>query len=418
MGKQPPIRDTDPVDLDGRAIALPPALGPDVLAALGGIKSRRRLLRSELYQRHEPSLAELTYALEHRPSPRAAPPEPRDFVRVAAWNIERGLKLDLLAAFISQHDDLQHVDILMLNEVDVGMARSGNRHVAAELADRLGFGFVFGSSYLCLDHGDTRDGVQTERNRESLHGNAILSRFPFRRAESFSVTITRDKFQSSEKRLGHKKALWAEVETPLGRLPVVSVHLDSYASSAQRAAQLRDALLTVRRRGLHDRVLIGGDFNTTTYDAASVGQICRNLCRKLVRGGFPHAVRHYLYPDELYERPVFAELEAEGYDFAAFNALGVGTTRYEVGSFESESKVTDRLPGFAAKLLRYKLRPWNGVVGIKVDWFCGRGLEVVQGPGGSEAGVAVGRSPAPIVKPTVDGTPLSDHDPILVDVRF
>jgi endonuclease/exonuclease/phosphatase family metal-dependent hydrolase len=412
------FRDTEPVDLSSGPVPLAPALDPEILSALAAIKKRRRLLASEVYHRHEQALLELTYALQHQPAVRPRAPERRDFVRVVSWNIERGLRLDKLAAFLAQHEDLRHLDVLMLNEVDVGMARSGNRHVAAELADLLGLGYVFGNSYLCLDFGDSRDGVKAAENRESLHGNAILSRFPFRRAESFSIAITRDKFQSSEKRLGHKKALWAEVDTPLGLLPVVSVHLDSYASSAQRGVQLQDVLRRLRQRGLHDRVLVGGDLNTTTYDAKSVGQICVNLCRKLARGGFPHAIHHYLHPDELYERPVFRALEAEGYDYHRFNAMGVGTTRYEVGSFESESKVSDRLPGLAVKILRYKLRPWNGVAALKIDWFFGRGLEVVQGSGGSTDGVAGGCSPTAIARPTVDGAQLSDHDPILVDIRF
>ena len=211
-----PFRDTEPVDLSSGPVPLAPTLDPEVRAALAAIKKRRRLLDSEVYHRHEQALLELTYALQHQPAVRPSASERRDFVRVVSWNIERGLRLDKLGAFLSQHEDLRHLDVLTLNEVDVGMARSGNRHVAAELADLLGFGYVFGNSYLCLDFGDARDGVKAAENRESLHGNAILSRFPLRRAESFSIAITRDKFQSSEKRLGHKKALWAEVDTPLG----------------------------------------------------------------------------------------------------------------------------------------------------------------------------------------------------------
>lgn len=415
------VRHGEVVTLDG-ARELPPPLPAAAMEAIAGIRRRRRLVRSPLFAEHAQALMELTYALRYRPASRPAPPEPRDFLRVVSWNIQRGIQLDRIKAFLAGHEDLRHLDILMLNEVDIGMARSENRDVAAEIALHLGLGHVFGNSYLCLDFGDPRDAEarsgQEERNRESMHGNAILSRFPLRRAENFSIEISKDKLHSSERRLGHKKALWAEVETPLGLLPVVAVHLDSYASSAQRGAQLDDVLRKVEERGIGERVLLGGDLNTTTYDAKNVGQICLNLTRKLARGGFPHAMHHYLHPQELYERPVFDRLDAAGLDYERFNAMEQGTTRYEVGSYDSESKVSELLPDVAVRILRRKLRPWNGVAEIKVDWFFGRGLDVVQGPGGSDGGVARGRSPGPIQRPAVDGVRLSDHDPIVVDIRF
>jgi len=411
------VQPTEPVMLDG-PIALPSALPADVIAALAAIGKRRDLVRSELYRRHEQRLMELTYALEHQPAAGPAPPSGRPFVRVVSWNIHRGIHLDLIKTYLDRHEDLRHVDILMLNEVDIEMARSNNRHVAAELARHLGFAFVYGNSYLCLGFGDARDGEPRGQNRESLHGNAILSRFPFTRAENFSIEISKDKLHSSDKRLGHKKALWAEVQTPLGPLPVVAVHLDAYASSAQRGAQLEDALDKVSQRGLQERVLLGGDLNTNTYDMKTLGQLCVNLARKLFRGGFPHAMHHYLHPHELYERPVFSRLEERGFDYQSFNAMAVGTTRYEVESFDSESTVREQMPGFAVKLLRRKLRPWNGVAAIKVDWFFGSGLEVMQGEGSSRDEQVVPRSPTPIARPAVDGTQISDHDPILVDVRF
>jgi endonuclease/exonuclease/phosphatase family metal-dependent hydrolase len=417
--RQRQVQETEPIAL-ARGLPLAAPLPAGVITAFAGIKKRRQLVQSAVYGEHEQGLLDLTYALEHRTTRRSTAPEPRspDFVRVVSWNIQRGIHLDLIKSFLDGHPVLRHLDILLLNEVDIGMARSGNRNVAAELADHLGFHYVFGNSYLCLDFGDPRDGTPEGDNRESMHGNAVLSRFPFRRAENFSIAVSKDKFHSSERRLGHKKALWAEIETGLGPLPVVAVHLDSYASAAQRGDQLADVVRKIEQCGLGERVLGGGDLNTTTYDAKSVGQICLNLTRKAFRGGFPHAMHHYLHPYELYERPVFEQLEAAGLDYRSFNAMEAGTTRYEVGSYESESKVSELLPEVAVRILRRKLRPWNGVAQLKVDWFFGRGLEVVQGQGGATDGAALPLSPTPIARPVVDGTLLSDHDPIVVDVRW
>lgn len=412
-------RASEPVTLDG-PVDLPPALPREVIEHFAGIDKRRRLVKSDVYREHADALLEQTYGLQYRPASEPAPAEARDFLRVASWNIQRGIHLDHIKRYLSEHEHLRHADVILLNEVDIGMARSRNRDVSAELAEHLGFHCVFGNSYVCLDYGDPRDGRlgAPGDNAQSLHGNAILSRFPLLRAESFSLAISKDKFHSSEKRLGHKKALWAEVETPLGPLPVVAVHLDAYTSAASRGAQMEDVLRTVQGRGLADRVLLGGDLNTNTYDAGSAVQLCVNIWSKVLRGGFPHAIYHYVHPYEIYERPIFAALEAAGLDYHGFNAPEQGTTRYEVGTFESESTVQEQMPALAVKILRYKLRPWGGVAPLKVDWFAGRGLEVLAGEGGTHDGVALPLGPRACERPTMDGVSLSDHDPIVVDVRF
>ena len=406
---------TGVIELDGPRTLEPIPAGD--IEALAGIKRRGKLLSSDLFARLAPRLQDVTYALLHRPHPNPPPPASRDFVRVATWNIERGIELDGIKAYLAHHPELAAADIVMLNEVDLGMARSGNRDVAAEIADTLGFNMVFGNSYLCLDKGDTRDGVHArEPNRESLHGNAILSRHPITRAEDISVTISKDKFHSGDRRLGHKKALFAEVQTQLGPLPVVSVHLDVICSVSVRRAQLLDILDMVRRRGLRDRVLLGGDFNTLTYDLQNLPRLLWNLWLKLIRGGFSHGIYHYMHPYELYEKPVFDALEQHEFELRAYNAMDQETTRYEVGDFESESKVSDFLPQFAVNLLRRKLSPWQGVAPIKLDWFAGRGLKPIW-PEQSDA-PAGSLSPRAFHRPEWEGKRLSDHDPVMVDLRW
>ena len=116
--------------------------------------------------------------------------------------------------------------------------------------------------------------------------------------------------------------------TPLGALAVAVVHLDSGTSPARRALQLGDLLGKLRQRGHGECAVVGGDFNTTTYDLQTVPRLPWNLVRKLVRGGFAHAIHHYLELYLLYEKPIFDQLERFGFDHQPFNAPGVGTTRY------------------------------------------------------------------------------------------
>jgi len=386
------------------------------LEALRNIPSRRALVSSSLWREIAPEVTRITYGLEFGGRRPASDSPPRTFLRALTWNIERGIRLDGIKAFFSARPELLDADLVLLNEVDIGMARSQNRHVGAELAELFGFEYVFGNSYLCLSHGDVRDGRPQGVNQVGLHGNAILSRFPIRRAENFTVAITRDKFESSEKRLGHKKALWAEVDSPLGTLALVSAHLDPYASTHQRGDQMADIMQTVDRRNLGPAVLLGGDLNSATYDLGNPLQLAGNLARKLARGGFRHAMEHYMTPHLLYERPTFDALRLHRFDVEPLNDMSTGTVRYEVGTFESESQVRDHLPGFAVDVLRYGLRPWGGVAPLKIDWFAGRGLrplaegEIVQPDGRTSM------APSVFERASHDGERLSDHDPVLVDV--
>ena len=385
-------------------------------AELARIKGRRALYRSALYPKIAEEIRNATFGVEYGPSPTHSPQS--KFIRVAAWNVERGKRLKEILAFFAENDLLADADIVLLNEVDIGMGRSNNRNIAQEIARARGLSYVFGNSYVCLSPGNQRDGNTSIENQLGLHGNAILSRFPIRRAETFSVSITRDKFRSSEKRLGHKKALWAQIETPLGELTALSVHLDSIASPSQRAAQLRDALRKLQERNITQSVIVGGDFNTTTYDIKTPLRLVWNLLCKFARGGFPHAIHHYLNPHLLYERPVFHQLEEAGYDYLDFNQADIGTARYEVGDGDSESKVKEHLPQFAVDILRRKLKPWNGVAELKIDWFAGRGITSLQPNQITDPTGRTSIAPTTLCRPTVDGTRISDHDPILVDITL
>src|SRR5262249_16896989 len=148
-------------------------------------------------------------------------------------------------------------DLLFLVEVDCGMARSGNRHVARELAESLGMSYGFVVSYLALedDIGENPDGCENEL---ALAGLAVLTRVPLLAVASIDLPELRDKFPSSEKRLGKKRALAARVQVSDGALDLAVVHLDSTASPRQRARQLRSVLEHLPA----GRALVGGDLNS------------------------------------------------------------------------------------------------------------------------------------------------------------
>ena len=300
-------------------------------AALRAIRTRKALERSALWAEIGGEVRRVLEGVERgdcAPVPPAAAPAPRGrALRAVAWNIQRGARLDDLRRAVVA-PPFAGADLLLLSEVDVGLGRSGNRNVARELAEALGMSYAFGVSYLALtdDFGDDAGGLE---NTLALSGAAILSRYPIRRVENVDLPELRDKFHSSEKRLGKKRALLAEIALPDGPLAVAACHLDSNASPAQRARQLGAVLDSVDRSGVA-RALVGGDFNTSTYDISSTLALARDILHKLLVIGLRATIDQYMTPEKRYERPVFELLQARDFVVEGFNDRGTGTYFYDL----------------------------------------------------------------------------------------
>jgi endonuclease/exonuclease/phosphatase family metal-dependent hydrolase len=145
-------------------------------------------------------------------------------LRVATWNIERGVEFDAvkaaltndqrffrrltpamrsskfnLAEILEQAAALSRADIVILNEVDWGVKRTNYRNVARELAGMMQMNYVFGIEFVEVDpltlgtetlEGETSadkaeiiKNIAVDKSRTlGLHGTAILSRFPLQNA--------------------------------------------------------------------------------------------------------------------------------------------------------------------------------------------------------------------------------------------
>lgn len=170
-------------------------------------------------------------------------------LRVAFWNIERGLELDDIQLLLSNPDDfvakveaerkeakekgkrvrnvelnkvreqihiLKAADVWILNEVDWGVKRTKYREVVRELAKSLHMNWAYGVEFLEVDSKqigtDTfDDGEDKEAQQElleqfsvdkdrlrALHGNAVLSRYPIRSARLVPFTMGYDWFKESK----------------------------------------------------------------------------------------------------------------------------------------------------------------------------------------------------------------------------
>lgn len=270
----------------------------------------------------------------HRPVEAGSGPT----LRVVSWNIERGLKLDLILsalaggdAFFDQLDPddddleltvevrreiereselLRTADVLVLQEVDWGMKRTGYRAVVEELARATQMNWAYGVEFLEVDplqtgteefpnadaaeRDEMRQHIAVDESRyKGMHGTAVLSRYPIAGAEliplehqgydwfaderSGASLLEQAKREASEDvfvtpiyreiRRGGRTLLLVDVdvvEIPEGRVTIAAAHLESRAEPEEREEQIIEVL--ARLRGIRNPVVLAGDMNTSGQD--------------------------------------------------------------------------------------------------------------------------------------------------------
>ncbi|UWR22600.1 endonuclease/exonuclease/phosphatase family protein [Sulfitobacter sp. S190] len=189
---------------------------------------------------------------------------------VVAWNVERLLFAEESAAHLAGAAP----DIVLLSEVDHGMARTQQMHTTERMAAAMGMAYAYGVEFHELDLGGPteRPLCVDDFNALGWHGNAILSKVPFARTALVRLDDHGHWFSSDEgfgdpeqPRVGGRMALLAEVPTQAGPLCLVSTHLESNSAAAHRAAQF-DLLMDAIDQFAGDMpVLLGGDLNTGNH---------------------------------------------------------------------------------------------------------------------------------------------------------
>ena len=161
---------------------------------------------------------------------------------MAAWNLERCLFPEETA----EHLRGTGADVVLLSEMDNGMARTGQRHTTAELAGMLGMTYAYGIEFIELGLGsDTELEFCTDVfNDKGFHGNALMASAAL--ANPFMIRLWGERLWfingGDQPRVGERCAIGAVIRTEHGPFVAVSVHLESATTAAYRERQMQELI--------------------------------------------------------------------------------------------------------------------------------------------------------------------------------
>ncbi|MEL6820192.1 MAG: hypothetical protein AAFP70_00425 [Calditrichota bacterium] len=372
---------------------------------LKAFKNNLSLKKSSFYRQHGAEFERVANGIEYSNLIHDRPGSNR--LRVVAWNIERGIKSSEIIRFIQSDPRLQETDVFLLTETDIGMGRSGNINVPAEIATALDMNYCYANSFLVLAKGDEGEQTHESENTLSMHGTAILSRYPVKAVANPVLPSMRDYMKSSEQRLGSRRGLICSIQIGTRIMDFAAAHLELKTSSLQRSKQLASMLKPMLTTG-SDVQLFGGDLNTHTYNLKNKFNLLASFLYKVLYVGVPETIVQYMQPDRYFERPVFDVFKKYGFDIERFNNRRFGTLYYNLGEAAASIKTRKWAPEFIHNWLKEILKPYGGEVPFRLDWMAGRGFD--------SARTIV--TPVGLEKPVWEDQRLSDHDPLIVDIQF
>ncbi|HEY9232621.1 MAG TPA: endonuclease/exonuclease/phosphatase family protein, partial [Blastocatellia bacterium] len=343
----------------------------------------------------------------------AVTPRLADFLRVVMWNIERGTHLDAIGDILNRHPVIGHADLMLLNELDEGMVRSGNRNVALELSRRLQAHAIYGVEYLELTKGAGDESRLPGTNTAALHGNAILTRHAFAEPQVVPLPRCENNFESAERRLGGRIGIITDLEIGGARFTAATTHLDVVNTPHCRARQMRamleavDARIAARR--LSRSSIVGGDLNTHTFARGTRLRAIKNTL--LILGSRRYKLARRLALPILRE-PAIREFARFGYDIAGCNDAQA-TARSLVSRLDDSRSLPPPLRWWIGR----RIGPEGLTLELRLDWLAMRGLRALRAGEIVDSATGVASvDPQTFSGLTDRGRPLSDHDPIVVDL--
>ncbi|MEE8190798.1 MAG: endonuclease/exonuclease/phosphatase family protein [Candidatus Scalindua sediminis] len=270
-------------------------------------------------------------------------------LRVVSWNIEKSIHIkDAIAVFsseeelhkridsskikddqqlkaiLNQRKKLATADIIVLQEMEIGLKRSGYLNAAGELAKALEMNYVYAPQYLEIDpvqlglkqiyledgqvdEEATNHFSQNEELYKGVFGSAVLSRYPIKSVtviplrnqgyDWYSGEKERTTFLEKTRRVGSKAVFLNEItreiktggrhffrvdldvpDIPGNTLTIINIHLEIKCLPKARDRQIKEILNYVK--GIDHPVIMLGDFNAAPVDLSPTS-ILRTAKRQL-----------------------------------------------------------------------------------------------------------------------------------------
>lgn len=263
------------------------------------------------------------------------PEEKPDSLRHVVFNIERGITLQETIDFLNMCPDLKDADFIYANELDDGMARSGQKNVAREIAEAIGMNYAYGLEFIEL---------VDPANEKGFHGNAFFSKWPIKWAKVIHLPEEYNWYFDRQKRIGGRHAILCAMDVCGQEIGAVTVHLENRTGSKGREEQMAAVYAAVREHFSDGTpVMIGGDLNTNTFDGSDKEEV-----QRLFRN--PEELKTRIEVIEQYEAAL-PQAEENGFCYREFSSIE-GTRR--------------------------KPMPDGSKMILKLDWLMAKGMKCID----------------------------------------
>jgi len=295
-------------------------------------------------------------------------------VKAVHWNIEHGNWYGQVEDALLHHPKLAGADLVLMNEIDLGMARAGNRDVTTDLAHALGMHGVFAPLYLetTVGRDDDAETAGDRENEEGLFGIAVLSRFPIGAARIVPLPSPLEVQFDLERMYGRHAALIVEILRPGAPFVAVSAHLEVHRTREHRAGQIRGVMRALEQE--RRPIILAGDFNTHTFD--------RGLWHAPIEGAAalllaPTSLlsRRLRWPDRGHSRErLFEALREAGFEWDRF-VDREPTLQLRFDRLDEIRALPPPLEHLVHAWLKWAERRAR----LRLDWFAGRGWHEGRG---------------------------------------